>query len=62
MTIYKISTDKREFHPRFHKVLGERVVITGEVHLGKYPIKFIGHPELIEVCQRVRKDLLIPEK
>jgi hypothetical protein len=57
--IYTVSTDKKEFAPQFYPCLGERVRVTGEKYLGKYPVEFVDKPELIKVAQRVREDLLI---
>ncbi|GGJ85879.1 hypothetical protein GCM10007063_05420 [Lentibacillus kapialis] len=55
---YKISEDKQEFAPQFHDILGEKVIVTGEKEYGKYPIKFVDNPNLYEIAQRVRGDLL----
>lgn len=58
-TVWRVSRDKSEFAPTFYPILGERVRITGEPIGGKYPVWFIDKPELINVAQRIRGDLLI---
>lgn len=46
----------------FYDILGEKVVVTGEWYLGKYPVEFIDNPNLNTVAQRVRGDLLMEVK
>lgn len=57
--ICTVIVDKKEFAPQFHDILGERVVVTGEKYLSKYPVYFIDRPELSRKAQRVREDLLL---
>lgn len=60
--VYIIKGDKKEFHPMFWRIIGERVKLTGEKRHGKCMVEFIDNPELIKVAQAVRPDLLIKEE
>jgi hypothetical protein len=61
--ICTVSNDIREFHPDYHYLLGQKVEITGEKYVGKYPVKLLFDlpKDTKLIAKAVREDLLFKD-